>query len=210
MNSHPDGLRPATPGDGIRRIGHAARDELKRHLLRLSTCQRRMRFNGSVSDGFIETYCRGLPGASSMILGCYADGALRGAAELFILTDNSPRRSCEIALSVEASHQGRGIGTRLVRRMLVLASNRRVRTMHVLYAPGNKRMENIARRFNAAVSSDGAQAEAVLAVPPPDDLSVFEEAMTGGARRGQGRVPLPGANCAAAARAGGPGRLPHR
>lgn len=210
MNGHPDGSRPATPGDGIRRIGYAERDELKRHLLRLSAYHRRMRFNGSVSDRFIETYCRGLPGASSIILGYYTDGALRGAAELFILTDNSPRRSCETALSVEADHQGRGIGTSLVRRMLVLASNRRVRTMHVLYAPGNKRMENIVRRFEAAVSSDGTQAEAVLSVPPPDDLSVFEEAMTGGARRGRGRPPLTGADCAAAARVRIQGRLPHR
>lgn len=210
MNGHADGLRPPAPGDGIRRIGHAARDELERHLMRLSAYHRRMRFNGSVSDGFIETYCRGLPGASSMVLGYYTGGALRGAAELFILTDNSPRRSCEIALSVEADHQGRGIGTSLVKRMLVMASNRRVRTMHVLYAHGNKRMENIVRRFDAAVSSDGAQAEAVLAVPPPDNLSVFEEAMTGGARRGRGRIPLPEADCAAATRARAPGPLPHR
>jgi GNAT superfamily N-acetyltransferase len=210
MIGYPEEHRPAAPGDGIRRIGHAARDELKRHLLRLSAYHRRMRFNGSVSDGFIETYCRGLPGASSMVLGYYADGALRGAAELFILTDNSPRRSCEIALSVEAEHQGRGIGTSLVKRMLIMASNRRVRTMHVLYAPGNKRMENIVRRFDAAVSSDGAQAEAILSVPPPDDLSVFEEAMTGGARRGRGRVPVVGADCAAAARVRNQGRLPHR
>ncbi|MDZ7840589.1 MAG: GNAT family N-acetyltransferase [Gammaproteobacteria bacterium] len=210
MNGHPDRSRPAAPGDGIRRIGYAARDELKRHLLRLSAYHRRMRFNGSVSDRFIETYCRGLPGASSMILGYYADGALRGAAELFILTDNTPRRSCEIALSVEADHQGRGIGTSLVERMLVLASNRRVRTMHVLYVHGNKRMDNIVRRFDTAVNSDGVQAEAVLTVPPPDDLSVFEEAMTGGARRRRGRVPLPGADCAAAARARMQGPLPHR
>lgn len=160
-----------------------------------------MRFNSSVSDGFIETYCRGLPGASPIILGYYAGDTLRGAAELFILADNSDRRSCEIALSVEADHQGRGIGTSLVRRMLVLASNRRVRTMHVLYTRGNKRMENIVRRFDAAVSSDGAQAEAVLRVPLPDDLSVFEEAMIGGARRGRVRVALPGADCPEAARA---------
>lgn len=193
MTGGPDLLSPRVRGtrNGVRRIGYDERDELKRHLLRLTAYQRRMRFNGSVSDEFIGAYCRGVPGARSMIVGYYAHGTLRGAAELFMLTDNAPRRSCEIALSVEASHRGRGVGTELVSRMLVLASNRRVRTMHVLYLHGNKRMENIARRFGAAVNTDGSQSEAVISVPPPNDLSVFEEAMTGGARRGQGRtIPL--------------------
>lgn len=151
-----------------------------------------MRFNGGVSNEFIDAYCRGLPGASSMVLGCYSEGILRGAAELFILTDNSPRRSCEIALSVEADFQGRSIGTSLVRRMLVLAFNRRVRTMHVIYTPGNKRMANIVRRFGAGLATDGAQVDAILDVPQPDDLSIFLEAMTGGARRMRGRTALPG------------------
>lgn len=177
--------------DGIRRIGYAARGELERHLLRLNPCQRQMRFNGGVSNEFIDAYCRGLPGASSMVLGFYSAGILRGVAELFILTDNSPRRSCEIALSVEVEFQGRGIGTSLVRRMFVLASNRRVRTMHVIYTPGNKRMDNIVRRFGAGLATDGAQVEAVLDVPPPDDLSIFEEAVTGGARRRRGRTTPP-------------------
>lgn len=200
MNSPRNPRRDAMPGDGIRRIGHAARGELRGHLLRLSPYQRRMRFNGGVSDGFIDSYCRGLPGASSIVLGYCTAGMLRGAAEMFILTDNSPRRSCEIALSVESDHQGRGIGTRLVRGMLVLASNRRVRTMHVLYTHGNRRMENIVRRFGAAVSSDGAQSEATLNVPPPDDRSLFEEAMTAGARCRRGRAALPGPESAATGR----------
>lgn len=192
MSGRPDFRRTRSRGtsDGIRRIGYAARGGLKRHLLRLTAYQRRMRFNGSVSDQFIDAYCRGLPGASSLVLGYYASGMLRGAAELFILTDNSPRRSCEVALSVEAEHQGRGIGTGLMARMLVLASNRRVRTMHVLYMPDNKRMENIVRRFGAGFATDGSQVEAFLAVPPPDDLSIFEEAMTDGARRGRGPTAL--------------------
>ncbi len=47
-------------------------------------------------------------------------------------TDVAAMRNCELALSVESAHQGRGIGTELVRRLLVMASNRRIRTMHVL------------------------------------------------------------------------------
>lgn len=193
MTAAPAALRRAarTARNGVRRIGYDERHELKHHLLRLSACQRRMRFNGGVSDEFIAAYCRGVPGARSMVVGHYADDTLRGAAELFMLTDNAPRRSCEIALSVEESHQGRGVGTELVNRMLVLASNRRVRTIRVLYGHGNKRMANIARRFGAAVNTDGSQSEAVIRVPPPDDLSIFEEAMTGGARRGRGRASFP-------------------
>jgi RimJ/RimL family protein N-acetyltransferase len=170
MNSGLPGTRPGPPRTGhgtIRRTGHVARTELARHLLRLKPYQRCMRFNGN--DDFVRAYCHGFTGTRPVTLGYFMDGILRGAGEMFILSDIAARRNCEVAVSVEGEHQGRGIGTSLVTRLLVLASNRRIPTMHALYVHGNKRMENIALRFGARITSDGSQAEAIIDVPAPSE-----------------------------------------
>jgi len=52
----------------VRRLGHDARVELAAHLLRLTPCQRRMRFNGAVNDEFVHTYCRGFCGTRLLVL----------------------------------------------------------------------------------------------------------------------------------------------
>ncbi|HSH42431.1 MAG TPA: GNAT family N-acetyltransferase, partial [Arenicellales bacterium] len=169
-----------TPRGVVRRLGHHARGELAAHLLRLSPCQRRMRFNGGVSDEFVHTYCRGFCGTRSLVLGFFLDGVMRGAGELMLLSDIADSRSCEIAVSVEHQYQGLGIGTGLVRRLLVLAANRRIRTMHVLYTRDNRRMENIALRFGAGLTTDGTQIDAVISVAAPTDHSLFEEALFNG------------------------------
>lgn len=167
----------------IQRVRQDAQGDFLQHLLRLSDYQRRMRFNGSVSDDLIRSYCGGSRGVHSVLLGYFVGGHMRGAGELILVSDIAPRRSCEIAVSVEEGYEGRGIGTALLQRMLVLASNRRIRAMHVYWLHGNKRMEQLAVKFGATLATDGYQVEARIPVPRPSDLTVFEEALSEGSRR---------------------------
>lgn len=171
------------PDREIQRVRQDSREDFLKHLLRLSDYQRRSRFNGNVSDEFIRAYCRGFQGVRSVLLGYFVGGQMRGAGELILVSDIALRRSCEIAVSVEEDYEGRGIGTALLQRILVLASNRRIRTMHVFWLHGNKRMEQLAGKFGATLTTDGYQVQARIPVPLPSDLTVFEEALSEGSRR---------------------------
>jgi len=178
-----DGRTVHPARDGPLRVRHDAEDALLQHLLRLGAYQRRMRFNGAVSDAVLRAYCRGFRGMRPVLLGYCVGGEMRGAGELVVISDCAASRCCEVALSVEQDYEGRGIGTALLQRLLRLAANRRIRTMHVLWLRGNQRMERLAGKLGAARSSDGHQVQGRIPVPPPSELSVFEEALSEGARR---------------------------
>lgn len=55
--------------------------------------------------------------------------------------------------------------------------------MHVYRLHDNKRMEQLAGKFGATLSTDGYQVEAHIPVPLPSDLTVFEEALSESSRR---------------------------
>ena len=73
---------PLADGGVIRKlwIGEAAR--YRDHLLRLDSESRHSRFGGGVSDDFIRNYVDTTFGLGSVVHGFFADGVLRGAAEL--------------------------------------------------------------------------------------------------------------------------------
>ena len=73
---------PLADGGVIRKlwIGEAAR--YRDHLLRLDQDSRHSRFGGGVSEEFIRNYVNTTFGLGSVVHGFFADGTLRGAAEL--------------------------------------------------------------------------------------------------------------------------------
>ncbi len=95
------------------------------HLLRLDARSRRLRFSSPVPDDYIGAYVRGIGGTRSVILGCFINGWLRGAAELRS-QEADWGAEAEIAFSVERAWQGRGIGSALMATVMAAAKARGV------------------------------------------------------------------------------------
>src|SRR5690349_20673726 len=104
------------PDSGVIRklwLGEAA--PYRDHLLRLDQNSRHSRFGGGVSDEFIRNYVDTTFGLSTAVHGFFAEGVLRGAAELRPFGPGFSREA-EAAFSIEADWQSHGIGSALLQR----------------------------------------------------------------------------------------------
>lgn len=151
---------------------------LRDHLLRLDAEDRLKRFSGAVGEAFIAEHCRRIDWLNAVVIGCFEDGVLRGAAELWPDTPLAGR--AELAVTVERPFQNRGIGTALLGRAVTVAGNRAVRSLYMICLLDNRRIQHIARKFDGALTLHDDQAEADITVPYPTQLSLWEEAAADG------------------------------
>jgi len=147
--------------------------EYEAHLLRLDGADRTARFHAGVHDGSIRAHVQRLIWPAGRVIGGFADGVLRGAAELQLLDATGAR--AELAVSVERGHQGHGCGTELVRRTLTVARNRGIRQVIMLHLADNHRMSAIARRLRGTTLLGHSEVEIGFAPAPPDPVSFLEE-----------------------------------
>ena len=165
---------PLADGGAIRKLwmGEAAR--YRDHLLRLDQDSRHSRFGGGMSDEFIRNYVHTTFGLGTVVHGFFAEGVLRGAAELRPLGPGFAREA-EVALSIEAPWQSHGVGAALLERTLLAARNRGIKKLHMACLASNRRMRELARKFTAELSFDfsGVVGEVEAARPTP--LSVLRE-----------------------------------
>src|SRR6478752_10719971 len=89
-------------------LGEAAR--YRDHLLRLDQDSRHSRFGGGMSDEFIRNYVHTTFGLGTVVHGFFADGVLRGAAELRPL-GRAFSREAEAAISIATDWQSHGVGS---------------------------------------------------------------------------------------------------
>ena len=159
----------------VRRLLPADSSALIEHLLRLSAQDRRLRFFGAVSDDFIRRHGERIDWRHKILLACFIDGTLRGVAEMALLPTDPV--SVEVALTVEQPYQDQGIGSELLRRVIVLARNRFVHTLHLICLPENLRMQRVARKHGARLTIRDGAAEGRIRAPWPDAFTWTEETM---------------------------------
>ncbi|MEX2480748.1 MAG: GNAT family N-acetyltransferase [Gammaproteobacteria bacterium] len=168
------------PARIIRKLSAAERSLLGEHLLRLSPYDRTMRFMSTVNDGHILRYAQHSDDYQRLVLGYFADGALRGAGELIFLTNPVWRGACEAALSVETPWQHLGVGTELLRRLVLLARNRGAAPVQVYFLRENRRMQGLARKLGMSLTYTGAEVAAQLYPTWPTYLSLLGESFSDG------------------------------
>jgi GNAT superfamily N-acetyltransferase len=162
-------MKEILPDGGVVRklwIGETA--QYRNHLLRLDPQSRRNRFSGGVSDEF---------GLDTVVHGFFVGGMLRGAAELRPLGARFPREA-EAAISVEKPWQSHGVGSALLRRTLLAARNRGFRLLHMACLADNRRMQQLARKFDAELSFDFESVVGEVESSRPTPLSLMREVMS--------------------------------
>ncbi len=148
---------------------------LQAHLMRLDPDSRTERFHGYISDEAVENYCRGINWLEDLLLGWFEDGELRAVAHLAVLPKRWPREG-ELALTVERDWQERGIGTELCRQTLLSARNRMIGRVCMICLMENARMRKIVRRLEGSLVYLDGGAEGEVQLPPPNSLSLWQEA----------------------------------
>ena len=173
-------MHEALPAGGlIRKLWIAEADQYRDHLLRLDADSRRNRFAGAVSDEFVHNYADLSFRIDAVIHGFFVDGALRGTAELRPI--GLPiTREAEAAFSIEKPWQSHGVGSMLLERTLLTARNRGLKFLHMACLADNKRMQQLARKYEAELSFDFSGVVGEVAPPRPTPLSLMREMFADG------------------------------
>ena len=127
-----------------------------------------------MSDDFIRSYVDLSPGLDAVIHGFFVDGALRGTGELRRL-GTVLAEEAEAAFSIEKPWQSHGVGTALLERTLLAARNRGFKLLHMACLAENRRMQQLARKFDAELTFDFGSVVGEVEAPHPTPLSLMRE-----------------------------------
>ena len=142
------------------------------HLLRLSHCDRRLRFMGTVTEGFIVEHARdALLSPRTKVIACFDGDAPCAAVELALATPSM----AEAAFSVEEPFRQCGIGTTLAAKAIRAARNRRLSEMAVVTDADNIAMRRLGARFGAEFACESGEALGVITIRIANVLSVVSE-----------------------------------
>lgn len=168
-------MRDPLPANGvIRKLWSADAASYRAHLMRLDPVSRRNRFGGAVSDDFIAGYVGVSLGLDAVIHGFLVEGILRGAAELRPLGAGFAHEA-EAAFSIERPWQSHGVGTALLSRTLLTARNRGFKLLHMACLADNRRMQQLALKFDAELTFDFGSVVGEVEAAHPTPLSVMRE-----------------------------------
>jgi GNAT superfamily N-acetyltransferase len=167
-------------GGTVRKLWIGETDAYRDHLLRLDPDSRHTRFSGAVSDEFIARHAATAAGFRVVVHGFFVDGVLRGAAELrrSKTLDSMLFNEAEAAFSIEQEWQSNGVGTVLLERTLLSARNRGVKHLRMDCLADNRRMQQLARKFEAGLTFDFGGVVGEVAPPRSTPLSLIREAMS--------------------------------
>jgi GNAT superfamily N-acetyltransferase len=164
-------------GGVIRKLWIGETEKYRDHVLRLDPQSRRNRFAGGVSDEFVRNYVDLTSGLDAVVHGFFIGHVMRGAAELRPLGSKFPREA-EAAISVEKAWQSHGVGSALLRRTLLAARNRGFRLLHMACLADNRRMQQLARKFDAELTFDFESVVGEVESSRPTPLSLMRELMS--------------------------------
>ncbi len=164
-------------GGVIRKLWIGENSTYRDHVLRLDPDSRRSRFAGGVSDDFICNYVDLAGGLDAVMYGFFVGETMRGAAELRPLGAHFPHQA-EAAFSVEKPWQSHGVGSALLHRTLLAARNRGFQHLHMACLSENRRMQQLARKFDAELSFDFGSVIGEVEPSRPTPLSLMRELMS--------------------------------
>ena len=163
----------------LRRLMPAELGGFRDHLLRLDAPSRQSRFGMEASDAFVIAYAERCFGIDDVIYGFVADGMVRAAGELRGIGHNLPLglgASAEAAFSVEIAWRRRGIGERLMGRIVRAARNRRAQALYMSCLANNEPMLRLVRKFSAQLRFEPDVADDKVAPRSPTPGTFLGEA----------------------------------
>jgi len=151
-------LRPIrdTDAEGVRAAFYRLSDE--------SRYQRFMAPLKDITADMMQKATHPAPGRDAALVAAWRGPGAEVIAGGARIAGDAGRDSCEFAVTVVDDWQGRGIGSRLMRKLLRVAQAMGYRTMVGYVLAGNARMLDLARRlgFRVENSSEGANVKLVI------------------------------------------------
>jgi GNAT superfamily N-acetyltransferase len=155
----------------VTELSGAHRAALLRHFLALDARDRWLRFGTPTGAAALRAYVSRIDYERDVVFGIYdADLELAGVAHLARAGEHA-----ELGISVLAAHRHQGAGAALLERTVLRARNWGVRTLYMHCLRENETMMRIARKQGMRIVTEQGEANAWLALAPPDAASHFGE-----------------------------------
>jgi len=174
----------------IRTLSRDDEPRFRDHLLRLDEPSRHDRFLSAVGDSFLVEYSRRCFTGDTLVVGFLSEDLVRAAGELHTTEPWIPQTG-EAGLSVELDYRNRGIGTRLLKRVITSARHRGFRHLRMNCHPRNLAMQAIARKFEAELHIEAGETVGDIETGPPTAFSLLRQALADVAEIGKAAIRLP-------------------
>ncbi len=161
----------------VRRLYRPDMELFRDHLVRLDPETRYNRFGLQVSDDYLESYTELCFAPGSITYGYFEDGLIRGAGELRMFPSKEVpyHKDAEAAFSVELPWRRLGIGTELMRHIVLAARNRSIATLTIFCLRHNQAMLRLAKKFEAELKFEMSDVTGHLVARAPTAWSLWHE-----------------------------------
>jgi GNAT superfamily N-acetyltransferase len=141
-------------------LGPQHAHDLARLLSDLDPASRVSRFNCAAGDAFLLEYAQRALMRTSWLAGIFIDHRLRGIVEVY---DMSPPDMIEVAILVDQTWRGRGLGTNLLEAAVQWAARSDRILLRMIFSTDNWPMRKLARKAHARL--DPAFDQVVADIP---------------------------------------------
>lgn len=153
------------------------------HLLRMGEEDRRLRFCWPRNDDQVRAYVQEISFLDTMLFGVIQNGVLHGMAELRWLKPGKGKMwpdTAELAVSVDRDRRADGLGSALLKRCVTAARNCGIEHIYIMCLLENRAMRALAKKFLTTAQIEEGEFFADVQLPPPDGLSLLEQAVQEG------------------------------
>ena len=147
----------------------------KLHLLSLDEESRYMRFGYHARTEQIVNLCnRWRDNAGKHVIFAIENDDLEVVGVAHISLEDDP---AELAFSVLKECQGQGMGDALMTRAIEYCQNHSIKTGCMVCLGSNDKIKSLARKHGILVKTEHGDASAEVAIPEPNPLSIWNEAV---------------------------------
>jgi len=152
----------------VKRLKSWQKDLVLAHLLRLDEQSRYDRFCTPANDHSITHYVEKLDLVQNGVFGVFDENLqLIGLGECIFGADSQ----AEVAFSIEKSHQSKGLGNRLMKKLIQYATGSGITKLEMFCLRTNYRSIHMAQKYGLTIMHASGETNAVLKIPKNSVLS---------------------------------------
>lgn len=130
----------------LKRLNRFNKSKVLEHFLRLDKNTRHSRFCSNMSDDNLYNYVQKIDFSNSGIFGIFNEKLdIIGLGEC-VMFDKS--EAAEVAFSVEFEYQGKGLGNKLMKRVVQFANINNLKELTMYFLRSNSATHHLAKKYN--------------------------------------------------------------
>lgn len=148
----------------IKRIFSNYREEVRGHFLRLDQDSRYSRFCFSISDSSLNNYVDKINFNKDGIFAVFNSNLeIIGIGECVLNSKN--KNVAEVGFSIEKSYQGKGLGNKLMKRVIQFAHSHQVDVLEMFCLSTNAKSMHLAKKHGLKIKQEYGESHALIDLP---------------------------------------------